>query len=470
MTDSYASMNMASAEKVGIPSQLIGGDRPASIEAKKTFHVSPAENSTNQPGTTVRFTLPNQPNTYLMPDVALVFDFVNTGAVGCAFDGDANCLIDRYRLYHGSQLLIDIPEYSRLQSIIRDVTQAPDNGSTIRNLLSEAPRGGVLATAAGANQARTLAQALDCTGVVPRYNPAQMLVPEAGAPHRIVLPLMCPLIGSIAQKAWCSHAATAAPLRVEIDLASNAKALITTHANVGTVKTYTTENTQLHATYVQVSSTAQSLIDQAVGGVYALNTYSYAHSQNSHAVDTRDINALLPFSYSSLKHLLTGQYAAGVEDQLHLNVTGRQRNNVHTVFYQIGASRVPSQPMNLMPEIASHLCKCFGVSSDLLQISNYLERQSFGNNAQQPIVAIADNESFGGCPPAGTFAIGIDLEAFGATSSATRISNGVNTTALTIHLNWKQDVATPAGGAEVHTWGCYDMLVTFANGQAYARF
>jgi hypothetical protein len=45
MTDFSAEMNVGAMERVGVPSQLIGGDRPASIEAKKTFHVSPAEPS-----------------------------------------------------------------------------------------------------------------------------------------------------------------------------------------------------------------------------------------------------------------------------------------------------------------------------------------------------------------------------------------------------------------------------------------
>jgi hypothetical protein len=78
MTDFSAEMNVGAMERVGVPSQLIGGDRPASIEAKKTFHVSPAENDVNNPGSTVRFTLPNQPNTYLMPNVEFTF----TAALG----------------------------------------------------------------------------------------------------------------------------------------------------------------------------------------------------------------------------------------------------------------------------------------------------------------------------------------------------------------------------------------------------
>jgi hypothetical protein len=70
---------------------------------------------------------------------------------------------------------------------------------------------------------------------------------------------MCPVIGSMAQKAWPCHAATAAPLRIEIDLTENGKALLAAHNTAGAAPTYTIDHTQLKAEYVQVSSNAQAL-------------------------------------------------------------------------------------------------------------------------------------------------------------------------------------------------------------------
>lgn len=454
MTDFSAEMNVGSMERVGVPSQLIGGDRPASIEAKKTFHVSPAENRDNLPGVTVRFTLPNQPNTYLMPNVQMVFSSRVTGGVAANFDMDANSVIERYRLYHGSQLLVDIPEYARLRSIINDVTQSPVHGATIGNLLLNAPDSSL-----DPGTAPSVQQLACHNGVVTGIRPDFI---ANNTSHHMVVPLLCPVIGSMAQKAWCSHAATAAPLRVEIELTSAAKAMITANT-VANTATYELQSCELHAEYVQVSSNAQALIDQAVGGVYSLNTYSYAHSQSTIALADGSANRLLPFSFSSVKHFLTGIYSQAVT-QDNYNITERCNANVNAVFYQIGAARVPSQPMNTDKEIGAHLCKCFGISSDLLQICNYLERDTFGKVAASTTPTAA-NQSV----RIGKFAMGLDLEAFGATSSATRIENGVNTTALQCFINFSTP-GTFAAPYDVHSWCAYDLLISFSNGQAYARF
>jgi hypothetical protein len=456
MTDFSAEMNVGAMERVGVPSQLIGGDRPASIEAKKTFHVSPAENDVNNPGSTVRFTLPNQPNTYLMPNVEFTFTAALGGVAADAgnFDNNASAVIERYRLYHGSQLLVDIPEYARLRKLVGDVTQSPVNGSTITNLLENAPDG-----SADPGDAAAIVAA-KCSAV-----PQTQVDFMAGASrHHMVVPLMCPVIGSMAQKAWPCHAATAAPLRIEIDLTENAKALLAANGRAGADPTYTIDHTQLKAEYVQVSSNAQALIDQAVGGVYSLNTSSYAHTQSTVATGSTTANLLLPFSYSSLKHFVTGLYKQGssVDD---FNISGRNRANIDQVFYQIGAARVPSTPMSTDKEVGAQLCKCFGVSSDLLQICNYLERDTFNT------VATAVTPAAGAYIRQGTFAMGIDLEAFGATSSASRIENGVNTTALQCFINFTTQAGQTFGANyDVHSWASYDMLVTFANGQGYARF
>lgn len=441
---------MSTIERVGIPTAVVSGDRPASIEAKKTYHTAPAENATNAAGATCRFTLPNSPNTYMMPDVNLTFDFNNT--VACCFDLDASCIIERYRLFHGSQLLVDIPEYGRLSRLIEDVTQSPVNGSTVSNLLKFAPTG--VAVVADEAQPPRMAGA---NSIIPY--PDTTYIP-AGA-HHCVVPLMCPLIGTLAQKAWPGHAATSAPLRVEIDLATSNKALV---SNAG-ASVYTISSTQLQATYVQVSSQAQTLIDAAVGGVYSLNTSSYAHSQANIVAASLTNNILLPFSYSSLKHVITGLYPTAAPAQTAFNISGRGRQTIDQVFYQIGASRVPSAPMNGPIEVAEHLCKCFGVSSNLLQIGNYLDRANF--NILATGVGILPGANTLGTL-IGKFAMGLDLEAWGSTSSATRIENGINTTALQMFLNFTAGAGLLA--SEVHTWACYDMLVSFTNGSAYARF
>jgi hypothetical protein len=67
-----------------------------------------------------------------MPNVEFTFTAALGGVAADAgnFDNNASAVIERYRLYHGSQLLVDIPEYARLRKLVGDVTQSPVNGST----------------------------------------------------------------------------------------------------------------------------------------------------------------------------------------------------------------------------------------------------------------------------------------------------------------------------------------------------
>ena len=126
-----------------------------------------------------------------------------------------------------------------------------------------------------------------------------------GETHHFVISLMSGVIGSMCQKAFPAHACTGSPLRVEIDLASRDKAIVSSIVNTVQPGWSLTE-CELHATYVQVSSNAQALIDQATGGVYGLNTYTYTHAQQTLDATASSSTILLPFAYSSLKHVVSG--------------------------------------------------------------------------------------------------------------------------------------------------------------------
>ena len=493
MTDFDSMQNMQGLERVGIPSSLITGDRPAAVEAKKMYHVAPAENRNNNPGATMRFTLPCQANTYLMPNVTLnvgvkFVDELNTLTTNqekfVNFDGGASSIIDRIRIFHGSQLLEDIQEYSRIRKLVTDITQDPANTGTIGNLLQgEAPGSEpqariVAAAPAAVNQAsaNVLLQALQTLNQIPTPRACEYNGSNAdnstftnGETHNFVISLMSGVIGSMCQKAFPAHACTGSPLRVEIDLASRDKAIVS--SIVPTVRPgWSLVDCELHATYVQVSSNAQALIDQATGGVYGLNTYTYTHAQQTLDAAASSSTILLPFAYSSLKHVVSGIYTGtpGIRDY---NISGRHRDFITSVHWQIGAARVPSQPLQGIEEIIAGALECYGVSSDLLQICNHIDHHLGLTNVSGTagVTQTLDGGTINHTPDIGKFCLGLDAEAFGATSSATRIENGINTTAIQMYVVVSASEAY-GNAHELHTWGQYDMLVSCQNGQAYARF
>ncbi len=454
MTDPSAQANMPELERSGIPSQLVGGDRPASIEGKKVLHSSPSELKQYTGGEVMRFSIPCEPNSYLMPDVQLRYTINANNA--CNLDYSAYSVISRLRIFHQSQLLEDIQDANRLRSIITDITQSPVNSSTISEVLEGTPQSGstFAAATAGAPTDAEINALVETLKIVPRCRTNAI---PANTDKTFTVSLVSGVIGSLNMKALPLHAMTAGNIRVEITLASNNDAIIGPTAGT----TWTVKEAELRSTIVQVSNNAQALIDQAVGGNYVVNSSTYAHSQTNFATGDSNANVLLPFSYSSLKHIVHGAYNQANRGALgNWSVSGRSKCNIEQVFYQVGASRVPSNPLTQKVDIITEACKCFGVSSDLLQVANHLTKDTL--NVDNCSVITAE---------VGRWAMGFDFETFGATSSATRIENGVNTTALQLYVNVQTDAGSTFGIAgELHSWGAYDVLYTCQNGQMYARF
>jgi len=403
----------------------------------------------------MRFSIPCEPNSYLMPDVQLRYTINATNA--CNIDYSAYSVISRLRIFHQSQLLEDIQDANRLRSIITDVTQSPINSSTISEVLEGTPQSGMgtfVAGTAGSPTDAEITYLMNTLKVVP--NCLNNAIPQA-TDKTFTVSLVSGVIGSLNMKALPLHAMTAGNIRVEITLASNNDAIISSTAGT----TWTIKEAELRSTIVQVSNNAQALIDQAVGGNYVVNSSTYAHSQTNFATGDSTANILLPFSYSSLKHIVHGAYNQANRGTLaNWSVSGRSKCNIEQVFYQVGASRVPSNPLTQKVDIITEACKCFGVSSDLLQVANHLTKDSLN---------VDDSASSG--QNVGRFVVGFDFETFGATSSATRIENGVNTTALQLYVNLQTGSGSTFGiNGELHSWGAYDVLYTCQNGQMYARF
>ena len=508
MTDINAGTNMPEIERLGVPSELIGNPRPASIEAKRTSYLSPSENSTYIGGDTVRFTLPCQPNTYLTPDVSLEFVWKNTTAAAAApaggsgaLDYSASSIIRRLRIFHGSQLLEDVSEYGKLRQIIQDISQSPVNSSTISSILEGTPPSGAVAGGGVvATREDPSIPNLRSLKIVPEQMRSTFVAPQQSRRYKIRL--VSGLIGSLATASCPCNAMSASPLRVEIELASNNDAVLSMPATVAPDPvlaalpiTWEINNVQLNATYIQVSSAAQALIDQATGGKYMLNTSMYRHAQQNLPGSSQSGSILLPFSYSSLKHVLHGHYIqSNNNNQTTYSISGRSRCNIGKTWYQIGASRVPSQQIDGSLQILSEACSCFAISSDLLQVSNHLTLENTASPAanfcrgwyKQSVTAVAGGAAQVPVPAQvpnsnirGTFTSGYDMEAFGAASSTQRIESGINTTALQMYYQLETVAGQTFGGpvvggvqqqVEVHSWAQYDCLITCANGQAYARF
>ena len=449
----------------GISGELLGGDRPAAIQSRRIRHMAPSENATYNPGTVMRFEIPTAPNTFLVTDTTL--DLTVTTALVTAlgrscFDGPigAGSIIERVRVFSGSQLLTDTSGYAKLANLITDVSKSYTATATSGSTCYLAPQ-------TMASEAESTAGS--AISAVPYQDPISAY--GAMGVKVLSIPLMDGVIGSLAgNKAFPLHACSAAPLRVEITLAAVDDGMQTALDAVGAATSTWTVTAQpyLRCTIVEVSDRAMELINAATPSP-VFNTVGYASSTSSPTAGQTSNTINLPFSYTSVKHLLSGYYLGtnagnGLASSQAARSTGgvAAADNLGSgdeVYWTIGASRVPSQPLQGGAQIAVAAQECFSLTTHLTQASNHLQPQSWNRGAN-----VADGVLEA---RSGTRAYCLDCETMGPASQF--IESGINTTnaAVSMTVSW---TTMQASAFTVYSWAGYDLRCDFANGVCFARY
>ncbi len=443
----------------GISRDLLGGDRPAAIQSRRIRHMAPAENQTYAPSTVMRFEIPTAPNTFLVTDTTLDLTVTTAGAGTACFDGPigAGSIIERIRVFSGSQLLTDTLHYAKLANLVSDVSTSFATTASSGSTCYAAPETVASAVDAAANTAVTL---------VPYQDPRDTRSGVLGA-RSLSIPLMDGIIGSLAgSKAFPLHACSSAPLRVEITLASNAAGI---QSYGGDATWSVTAQPYLRCTIVEVSDRAFELIDRVTPSP-VFNTVGYASSTSTPTAGQTSNTINLPFSYTSVKHLMSGYYITANEtavlkgSQSARSTGGAQVGNPgngegDSAYWSIGASRVPSQPLEGGSQLAVAAQECFSLTTHLNQAANHLTSQSW-NRGGATADGITKSHS-------GTRAYCLDCETMGPSSQF--IESGINTTNASVSLTvgWTALEASPM---TVYSWAGYDLRVDFANGVAFARY
>lgn len=446
----------------GISRELLGGDRPAAIQSRRIRHMAPAENQTYAPSTVMRFEIPTAPNTFLVTDTTLDLTVTTATAGTACFDGPigAGSIIERIRVFSGSQLLTDTLHYAKLANVVSDVSTSFATTASSGSTCYGAPE---TVASLAENQAAA------AVTLVPYQDPLDGRSGLLGA-RALSIPLMDGIIGSLAgSKAFPLHACSAAPLRVEITLASNAAGIqsVTSANTTWSV----TGQPYLRCTIVEVSDRAMELINTATPSP-VFNTVGYASSTSTPTSQQTSNTINLPFSYTSVKHLMSGYYITANETNVlkasqsarstgGASVAAPGNGDGDSAYWTIGASRVPSQPLEGGAQLAVAAQECFSLTTHLNQAANHLTSQSW-NRGDAEADGITKSHS-------GTRAYCLDCETMGPSSQF--IESGINTTNASVSLTVGWAGATAAATAmTVYSWAGYDLRVDFANGVAFARY
>jgi hypothetical protein len=464
-----------------LPKQLKYGSKVESATARSyKTNVAPQNGTgTYNPGDTIIINLPTRNNLVLCPaDSTLKFTVTFTnGEAGNALRWDscgAHGIIQRLRIFHGSNLLQDIDNYGMLAKMLFDI-QVNTSANYGKNNILVGTRNDmtVLVPAAGENLAYSCLQ----TNTGDRIDAVSgALLAAAATVSQTYCINLISLLGTLGASNYIPlFAMTSAPLRLELTLVNGGNLACTCIEPLG-ANPFTLTNVEYLGTFIELGDVGMSLIYESLGGRPLQFVYpeyrNYGYTSTALQEDTLvQIQMPIPAKFSSLKSLF---------------LTFRDRYNTQQYFpyssvtqglvdyqFRIGASVMPSKaPTSYINGYAAsyaehftELLKAIGNISDLMHTPS-IEKASYTLNASalmNDTAEIVCNVS------SGSFYIGIDLENYASASKDT-IFAGMNTNTDDIYciMNFYNETANT--NVRIDAFALFDCVFICENNTAYVRF
>jgi hypothetical protein len=409
--------------RTSVPDNLIYTEKPRAAAAsriRQTF--LPVNGRDFSGGNQVHFSLSSgKSGSFLDPKSSyLKFKLVNTtvgadAAHDLILDGSAHSIINLLEVYYGSQQLTYTREYAALVSALMDSQASSDR--ILKN-------GDILEGVAGIRTGDTITAVNDVT-----------------TSATYCIPLVCGIIGSLAEKMLPVGALTRDNLKVSITLADHLDLLAQT--NAAHVPTWKVTDLELICEYIMINdSVARAMESMNPLGIRIPFT-SFSLQSNSVPIGVSSANILLSGNFKSVKTIFsTFRLDANKNASNKKYVTAR----VNPILgdgswnFDIGGYKVPQQSVRGSVETYYELQKAF---------HNYNSVDGHGIHTK----AIWDD------PVTGSFLVGIDLDHFGGKSSVSE--SGVDISTSSCYLQTQFHEPTTAA-LRVDTWFHYDAVLFIA--------
>ena len=466
-----------------LPKNLKYGSKVESASARSYRSNIAPQNGTGvyNLGDTIIVNVPTRNNLCLVPTESyLKFDArVTTVADGNVARWDscgAHGLIQRIRIFHGSNLLQDIDNYGLLAKMMFDLQVPSDASYGKYNVLSGTRNDLVVtnpviatANATDAGTTQTLAQALKVflngtTTSVLQANSGESLgtINIANPVTNTYCLNLISLLGTLCSQNYLPlFAMTSAPLRMEIQLVdSGFKALAASSA----VASIGITNCEYIANFIELSDSAMSMVYSSLQGqplqfvVPDYRNYQFASAlQNA----ITQVAMPIPAKFSSLKSLfITCRESGNINTATFFPYSCVSRTITDYTF-RVGSQLMPTKAVNTIQEMFSEVLKASGSMSDLSYTPS-IEKASYSL-----VASLANNA--GGSVHSGSFYIGLDLENY-ATAPKDTIFAGYNSNTDDIYAI----MTFPAQGGAVNVrfdaFALFDEVIVFENGTAYSKF
>lgn len=417
-------------------------------------------------------------------------------------------VIQRIRVWSGSNLLEDIDSYGMLAKMMFDLQVATDSvygkynatTGTRNDLVTITPAAAALAGVSCFQSNSGELVGLQAVATQQVVSPATVVVPAAAVPAAAtVSDVYCinliSLVGSLCSSNYLPlFACTSAPIRVEIQLVGAvqnmcAQSVITTPASLAIT------NCEYVAQFIELGDEAMRGVYGALGGEpmqLVMPEYrNYQYNAQLISGTSTQINMPIPAKFSSLKSLLiacrdkgTGQAAYFPSSSVSQGISQYQ--------FRLGSQVVPSKPPDTLQEMFEEVVKAVASISDLYHEPS-IEKFSYqlynsvnvlnGTGAVQPLASNAnytvsvDSATSISNANSGSFYVGLDLENYCA-ASKDGIFSGYNSN--TDDIFWVptfSQVGITAGGITTSNpqmrfdaFACFDQVLIFQDGTAFVKF
>ena len=438
----------------------------------------------------------NPADSYLKFDVAFTVPTIANQAIRWDSAG-AHSVIQRLRIFSGSNLLQDIDNYGLLAKMLFDL-QVPSDAfygkynilaGTRNDLNTQLPALTALATAVGGrnpadNTAANIGVAIttlatdvnaSIQAVLSNANRSSLQVnsgesltlpgADAGDTTTVTYCLnLISLLGTLSNQYFPLFACTSAPIRLELQLSSSAVNTINSVVALGAMKI---TNCEYVANLIELSDVAMGMIQSSLNGQplqYVVPDYrNYQFSAPGLTNTAQQIQFPIPAKFSSLKSIfVTQRDKLATLNYFPLSST---KNGITSYYFRVGANIYPQKAPEKLPEMFSEVVKAIGSMSNLDHHPS-IEKTTYTLDVspQANSSLLMTNTS------SGSFYIGIDLENYANSSNYKEsVFSGYNSNTDDTYcvINLTPAVAT---NLRLDAFALFDEVIVFENNTAFCRF
>eukprot|EP01033_Poteriospumella_lacustris_P012629 gene12629-gene13508 len=456
-----------------IPSKLRYGTKVESAAARSyKTNVQPQNGTTynNAVGAQIYFNIPTRSNLFMASTenyLRFDLDLKNTSGNDATARWDscgAHGLIQRIRVFHGSNLIEDIDNYGLLAKMLFDTQVHTDSTYGKMNILAgtrndlnvNVPASSALATDVNVS----VTQINSGEGLVNSSNGAVLIPNNASTLKRTYCLNLISIVGSLcADKYFPLFACTSAPLRLEIWLVDDIKKAM----NFNGTAEFNLNNVEFVTNMIEVSDEVMGIINNSLGGetlqfvIPSYRNYSWSGYTLANNSGTQNINVPIPAKFSSVRSLFVcmRDTALGTANTFPFSCVSLDFKDY---YFRVGSLIMPPKYPYSTTEAFAELMKAIGSISDLNHTPS-IELASYTMNKSTLTTNTTKSST-----NSGSFYIGLDLENYvGANKDA--IFAGYNTNTDDIYFVY--DVANTSGASvnpRFDSYALYDSLLNFQNG------